>query len=197
LSTATNNNVECVTFSPDGTLVAYGRTAVNVLKIGLPNGSDLSLGSGTNPVFSVAFSPDGSTLAATDQSTIQIWTNGSSWVLSETITNEAVRATRVAYSPNGNLLMCGREDGTVTMSPNTHGALGQPTLLFNRISNASGHVNVVASVEPWTHYIIQSSADLTHWSFVTQLSVTNTSTLPVISVSNTNAAAFLRALTPP
>ena len=33
LSTATNNNVECVTFSPDGTLVGYGRTAVSVLKI--------------------------------------------------------------------------------------------------------------------------------------------------------------------
>jgi len=63
LSTATNNNVECVTFSPDGTLVAYGRTAVNVLKIGLTNGTDLTLGSGTNPVYAVTFSPDGSTLA--------------------------------------------------------------------------------------------------------------------------------------
>ena len=65
ISTSTSNDVECVTFSPDGTLVAWGRTAQNVLKIGvIANGTNPTLGSGTNPVFAVAFSPDGSTLAA-------------------------------------------------------------------------------------------------------------------------------------
>ncbi|MGA2279396.1 MAG: hypothetical protein ABSG80_03735 [Verrucomicrobiota bacterium] len=198
LSSATNNNVECVTFSPDGTLVAYGRTAVNVLKIGLPNGTDLTLGSGTNPVFSVAFSPDGSTLAATDQSTIQIWTNGSSWALCETITNEAVRASCLAYSPNGNLLLCGREDGTVTMSPNTRGALGQPSLTFTSFKvDTNGTAKIGASVQPWTHYVLLSSTNLKDWSFLTS-AVSSSNALTIAGLSASNAPArFYLATTPP
>ena len=198
LSTATNNNVECVTFSPDGTLVGYGRTAVNVLKVGLPNGTDLTLGSGTNPVFSVAFSPDGSTLAATVQNTIQIWTNGSSWALFDTITNEAVRASCLAYSPNGNLLLCGREDGTLTLSPNTRGALGQPKLTFAPLKlGAGGAATINASVQPWTHYVLQSSTNLKDWSFLTSaMSSSNTLTIAGPSISNA-PARFYRATTPP
>ena len=199
LSTATNNNVECVTFSPDGTLVAYGRTAVNVLGIGLPDGSDLTLGSGTNPVFSVAFSPDGSTLAATDQNTITLWTNNgsSSWALCETITNEVVRASCLAYSPNGNLLLCSREDGTVTMSPNTRGALGQPPLVFNSVSAGPASPTVLnATVQPRVHYVIQSSTNLSDWSFLT-LGVSDTNSLAVTdSTTNRAPAWFYRALTP-
>ena len=198
LSTATNNNVECVTFSPDGTLVAYGRTAVSVLKIGLPNGSDLTLGSGTNPVFSVAFSPDGSALAATDQNTIQIWTNGTSWTLSETVTNEVVRASRLAYSPNGNLLLCGREDGTVTMFPNTRGALGRPPLTFTSFKvDPNGTARFGASVQPWTHYVLLSSPNLQDWSFLTSaVSSSNALTVTDLSVSNAPARFYLTT-TPP
>jgi WD40 repeat protein len=201
LSTATNNNVECVTFSPDGTLVSYGRTASNVLKIGLLNGKDQTLGSGTNPVYSVAFSPDGNTLAATYQSTVQIWTNGSSWTnyaLCDTITNEAIRASCLAYSPNGNLFLCGREDGTVTMSPNVRGALGQPPLKFTPIkAGANGTVNLGATVQPLTHYVLMSSPDLKNWSFLTSaVSSSNTLTLTGLSASNAPARFYL-ATTPP
>jgi WD40 repeat protein len=198
LSTATNNNVECVTFSPDGTLVAYGRTAVNVLKIGLPNGTDLTLGSGTNPVFSVAFSPDGSTLAATCQNTVQVWTNGSSWTLCETITNEVVRASCLAYSPNGNLLLCGREDGTVTMSPNTRGALGQPPLRFASFSvDANGATTLKASVQPRTHYVLLTSTNLQDWSYLTS-AVSSSNVLMIAGPSISNAPArFHLATTPP
>ena len=200
LSTATNNNVECVTFSPDGTLVGYGRTAVNVLKIGLPNGTDLTLGAGTNPVFSVAFSPDGSTCAATDQNTVNIWTNNgaSTWALCETITNEVVRASCLAYSPNGNLLLCGREDGTVTLSPNTRGALGQPKLTFTSFKvDTNGTLKIGASVQPWTHYVLLSSTNLKDWSFLTSaLSSSNALTISGLSASNA-PARFYRATTPP
>ena len=198
LSTATNNNVECVTFSPDGTLVGYGRTAVNVLKIGLPNGTDLTLGSGTNPVFSVIFSPDGKTLAATDQSTIQIWTNGTSWALCETVTNETVRASCLAYSPNGNLLLCGRDDGTLTLSPNTRGALGQPKLAFTSFKvDTNGTAKIGASVQPWTHYVLLSSTNLKDWSFLTSaLSSSNALTISGLSASNA-PARFYRATPPP
>lgn len=200
LSTATNNNVECVTFSPDGTLVGYGRTAVNVLKIGLPNGTDLTLGAGTNPVFSVAFSPDGSTCAATDQNTINIWTNNgaSTWALCETITNEVVRASCLAYSPNGNLLLCGREDGTVTLSPNTRGALGQPKLTFTSFEvDTNGTAKIGASVQPWTHYVLQTSTNLNDWSFFSSAaSSSNALTIAGLSISNA-PARFYRATTPP
>ncbi len=176
-SSSTNNNVECVTFSPDGTKVAYGSTAVGVLKVGLiSDGSCLTNGTGTDPVFSVAFSPDGSTLAATDQHTIQFWlTNGSAWVLLGTATQEVVRASCLASSPNGNQLLCGREDGTVTLLPYsladflvtvgaasnpspTNGASGialHPTLSWTPGSNALTHAvylgsssNAVAQATP-------------------------------------------------
>ncbi|HXR04154.1 MAG TPA: hypothetical protein VN836_05545, partial [Verrucomicrobiae bacterium] len=198
LSTATNNNVECVTFSPDGTLVGYGRTAVNVLKIGLPNGTDVTLGAGTNPVFSVAFSPDGSTLAATYQNTVQVWTNGTSWGLFDTITNEVIRASTLAYSPNGNLLLCGREDGTVTMSPNTRGALGQPSLTFTSFKvDTNGTAKIGALVQPGTHYVLLSSTNLKDWSFLTS-AASSSNALTIAGLSASNAPArFYRATTPP
>lgn len=200
LSTATNNNVECVTFSPDGTLVGYGRTAVNVVKIGLPNGSDLTLGSGTNPVFSVAFSPDGRVYAATDQNSINIWTNNgpSSWTLCESITNETARASRIAYSPNGNLLLCGREDGTLTLSPNTRGALGRPPLAFTAISvDSSGAARINATVQPGTHYVLLTSSNLADWNFLAS-AVSASNTLTITGPPTGNApAGFYRATTPP
>ncbi|SPE50104.1 putative Histone acetyltransferase [Verrucomicrobia bacterium] len=202
ISPSTSNNVECVTFSRDGTLVAWGRDAPNDLKIGsIANGTNPSLGSGTNPVFSVAFSPDGSTLAATYQNTIQFWTNGSSWsswALCETVTNEVVRACCLAYSPNGNLFVCGREDGTVTMSPNTRGALGQPALTFTGITlNAMGATTISGSVQPWTEYVLFSSTNLTDWSFLT-LAVSSSKTLTIAGPSISNAPAnFFLATTPP
>ena len=202
LSLSTSNNVECVTFSPNGKLVAWGMSGQNVLNVGsIAEGTSTVLGSGTDPVFSVVFSPDGSTLAATDQNTTEIWTNGaswSSWALYQTIRNEAVRACRLAFSPNGNLLLCGREDGTVTMSTNNLGALGQPPLVFNSITVNPGPAAVLnATVQPWTHYVIQSSADLTNWGFLrtgvsatNQLSIADSMTMGV-------TLRFYRALTPP
>ena len=198
-SSATNNNVECVAFSPDGTKVAFGSTAVGVLKVGLiSNGSSVTLGSGTYPVFSVAFSPDGNALAAAIQNTIQIWTNGASWALFDTVTNEAVRASSLAYSPNGNLLLCGREDGTLTMLPNTRGAKGQPKLTFGPLKfGAGGATTINASVLPGVRYTLLSSTDMINWSFLTSaMSTSNSLTIPGLSASGVSAR-FYRATTPP
>jgi WD40 repeat protein len=201
LSPSASNNVECVTFSPDGKLVAWGMSGQNVLNVGsIADGTSTILGSGTNPVFSVVFSPDGTTLAATDQNAIGIWTNGassSSWALCQTVTNEAVRACRLAFSPNGNLLLCGREDGTLTMSTNNLGALGQPPLVFNSIIANPGSATVLnATVQPWTHYVVQSSADLTNWGFLTTgVSATNQLSIADSTTMGTPLRLY-RALTP-
>ena len=201
LSTSTSNNVECVTFSPDGKLVAWGRTGQNVLKIGqISDGTNPTLGSSTNPVFSVTFSPDGTTLAATtDQNTVTIWTNSSAttWALFDTITNEAVRASRLAYSPNGNLLLCGREDGALTMSPNTRGALGQPKLNFTSFKvDATGAAKITASVQPATHYVILTSTNLKDWSFLAS-AMSSSNSLTIAGLPTSNAPVrFHRAMTP-
>lgn len=202
LSPSPSNNVECVTFSPDGQFVAWGISGQNVLNIGsIASGASVTLGSGTNPVFSLAFSPDGTALAATDQNTIEIWTNGaswSSWALCGTVTNEAVRACRLAFSPNGNLLLCGREDGALTMSTNNPGALGQPPLVFNSITaRPPAPVVLNAMVQPRTHYVIQSSANLSDWSFLA-LGVSDTNVLSIADSTTLDAPLrFYRAITPP
>jgi WD40 repeat protein len=142
-----NNNVECVAFSPDGGSVAFGSSGTNLLYVGLiSNGSVQKLGgTGINPLSSVAFSPNASKLAATDQSTLNLWTNTgpSTWTLSETVTNEVVQPSSLAYSPNGNLLMWGRNDGTVAMSPTSLAALPVRVGAASNPSPANGATGVV------------------------------------------------------
>src|SRR5207249_108892 len=104
----------------------------------------------------------------------------------------------IEYSPNGNLLLCGRGDGTITLSPNTHGALGRPPMIFTScIVDGSGVVRIGAKVQPWTHYLFQSSSNLVDWNFLTAgASASNTLIFADHSISNA-PAAFYRAATPP
>lgn len=192
------NNVESVAFSPDGDTVASGSSGANALLVWrVSDGSSRSFGTGTNPVFFVAFSPDGSMLASADQDTIKLW-NVATGALSDTVTQETFQASCLAYSPNGNLLLCGRADATLMLVTNALGALGQPPLVFNSILAGPASPAVLnATVQPWTHYVIQSSANLADWSYLT-LGVSDTNSL-VIADSTTNGAPvrFYRALTPP
>jgi WD40 repeat protein len=191
-------NIESVAFAPDGASVASGSSGANSLRVWrLSDGSPRTFGSGTNPVFAVAFSPDGATLASVDQNTVRFW-DVAAGTLSETVTQETVRASSVAYSPNGNLFLCGREDGTVTMSTNSRGALGQPPLTFTSFQvETNGVTTISASAQPWTHYVLWSSTNLTDWSYLTSaVSSTNVLTIAGPSVSNA-PAGFYRATTPP
>jgi WD40 repeat protein len=161
------------------------------------DGSSRSFGAGTNPVFFVAFSPDGSTLASADQDSIKLW-NVAAGALNTTITQETFQASCLAYSPNGNLLLCGRADATLMLTTNALGALGQPPLIFNSIVAGPPSPTVLnATAQPRTHYVIQSSTNLSDWSFLT-LGASDTNLL-VITDSATNGAPirFYRALTPP
>jgi WD40 repeat protein len=192
------HNIESIAFAPDGSSVASGSSGSNALKIWqLADGSSRNFGSGTNPVFAVAFSPDGATLASVDRNAVQFW-DVAAGALSETVTQEVVRPSSVAYSPNGNLFLCGREDGTVTMSTNSRGALGQPPLRFTSLKvDSNGATTISASVQPWTHYVLLSSTNLMDWSFLT-LAVSDTNALTIAGPSIRYApAGFYRATTPP
>ena len=196
--TGHTKNVEAVAFSPDGDTVASGSSGTNSLIVWrVSDGSSRILGTGTNPVFFVAFSPDGSTLASADQDTIKLW-NVAAGTLSDTLTQELFQVSTLAYSPNGNLLLCGRADATLVLATNALGALGRPPLVFNSISAGPDTPAVLnAAVQPQTHYVIQSSGDLADWAFLT-LGVSETNSLAVLdSTTNAAPARFYRAITPP
>ena len=193
------NNIEAVAFAPDGNSLASGSSGPNSLKVWrLSDSSSRNFGTGTNPVSAVAFSPDGATLASSDRDSIKFW-NVASGTVSETVTQNAYRVTSVAFSPNGNFFVYGREDATVLLSTNIYGALGQPALAFVNFTPPSlpGGAGFSASVQPWTHYIIQSSTNLTGWTYLLRAaSGSNTLSVSGLPVAN-DPAVFLRAVTPP
>jgi hypothetical protein len=104
----------------------------------------------------------------------------------------------MAYSPNGNLFLFGREDGAMALSANSRGALGQPPLEFNRFEvETEGITRINASVQPWTHYAILTSTNLEDWSVLSTV-MSRTSELTISAESTSNAPVqFYRALTPP
>ena len=197
--TGHSNNIESLAFAPDGNSLASGSSGPNSLKVWqLSDGSARNFGTGTNPVSSVAFSPDGATLASTDRDSLKFWSVATATV-SETVTQGAYRVTSLAFSPNGNLFLYGREDATVLLSTNIYGALGQPALAFVNSTPPSmpGGAGFSASVQPWTHYIIQSSTNLTGWTYLLRAaSGSNTLSVSGLPVAN-DPAVFLRAVTPP
>ncbi|MGA2800870.1 MAG: WD40 repeat domain-containing protein [Verrucomicrobiota bacterium] len=193
-----SNNVEAVAFSPDGNTVASGSSGTNSLKVWqVSDGSSRNFGTSTNPVSFVAFSADGSTLASADQDTIKLW-NVAGGTLSQTITQETFRVSCLAYSPNGNLFLYGRQDATLALVDNALGALGQPPLVFNSLTAGPDTPTILnATVQPRTHYVIQSSTNLSDWTFLT-LAVSNTNLLSILDPTTNRAAAlFYRAITPP
>ena len=101
-----------VTFSPDG------RTLVNTTNTGTINLWDTSdwklLGSLQNntPVFAIDFSPTGKTLATTGYETVNLWSveNGDKIT---SLTGHTGWVRSVAFTPAGNTIASGGDDGTV------------------------------------------------------------------------------------
>jgi WD40 repeat protein len=156
---------------------------------------------GSNPVSAIAFSPDGATLAVSDREYIKFW-NVTAGTVSEVVTQNAYRVTSLAFSPNGNLFIYGRDDATVALSTNTYGMRGQPALNFTGITPGSEEeetsAGFSATAQPWTRYIIQYSTNLnTGWSFLMPVASGNSTVIaPTLPVTN-QAGVFLRAITPP
>jgi WD40 repeat protein len=200
-----SNNIESLAFSPDGSLLASGASgSTSSLRVWqLSDSTYRAFGNGTNPVSTIAFSPDGATLAASDREYIKFW-NVATATVSETVTQNAYRVTSLAFSPNGNLFAYGREDATVLVSTNTYGVRGQPALNFTSVVPGSEEeetgTSFIATAQPWTRYIIQSSTNLNAgWSYLMQVSSgPGTVIAPMLPIPLTNRTdVFLRAITPP
>ena len=118
--------VNSVAFSPDGTMLASGNDEDAVLLWDVTTGELLKAFEG-NPqgVDSVAFSPDGSTLASAGEDTVRLW-DIATGRLKDTLTlpisltgGRRIAYTRVAFSPDGDILVSGIYRKTLFLWLNT------------------------------------------------------------------------------
>ncbi|MFB2970819.1 protein kinase [Aerosakkonema sp. BLCC-F183] len=137
--TGHSNDVKSVAFSPDGQTLASSSEQLklpiwldrdhtvddNTIKIWDISSGQLktTLTRHSNPVYSVAFSPDGQTLASGGwDNTIKIW-DISSGKLKTTLTGHYHRVYSVAFSPDGQTLASGGLDNTIKIWDIRSGAL--------------------------------------------------------------------------
>jgi len=192
------HNIESIAFSPDGDTVASGSSGLNALRLWrVSDGSSRTIGNETNPVYSIAFSPDGSTIAAASSDTIKLW-DVTTGALIQAITQETVRVSCLGYSPNGNLLVFGRQDATLAALRNTVGARMQLPLVFTCIAAADpGRVRLHAAVQPRTRYVIQWSTNLCDWTYLTIVASDTNKVEFSDTCENTLNSRFYRGITPP
>ena len=105
--------IDCLAFSPDGTQLAIGTMSGEVRILDTHNNQVSVLSGGTKAARMVAWSPDGSAVAAAYfDKTVRIW-NTSDHTLRATLTGHTDLVLAVAWSPDGSRVVSGGEDNTI------------------------------------------------------------------------------------
>jgi len=157
--------VVSISFNPTGNLLASAGQTDDLICI-WTNGVAaplLSLTSMASGARAVAFSPDGTLLAAGGSDSIQMWQT-SNWQPVWSCASETVGINALSFSPNGTFLVFGREDGTVGRMWNPMAA---PVQLLLGATQAGQFTISNPSYSPFL--TVQSSSDLAHWSALTNL----------------------------
>ncbi|WP_437492801.1 pentapeptide repeat-containing protein [Sorangium sp. So ce1014] len=126
-----------VAISPDGTLLASGHAGWIVLRE-LATGTALRVLTGHSAwITSIAFSPDGDTLASgSDDCSVRLWDVSTGNVLG-VLKGHSRDVTTVAFSPDGEWLASGAHDATVRL---------WQVGTFRQLSVLQGHLDGVTSV---------------------------------------------------
>ncbi|KIK53172.1 hypothetical protein GYMLUDRAFT_942491 [Collybiopsis luxurians FD-317 M1] len=145
--------VNSVTFSPDGTQIAFGSGDFSIQIWDASTGEEvLKLVGHTGPVLSVAFSPDGSRIASgSADKSLRIWNALTGQEVCK-LHGHTDNVRSVAFSPNGTLITSGLDDASVQI---WNASTGQ------EVHKLDGHTDYVMSVafSPDGTLIASSSGD--------------------------------------
>ncbi len=120
-----NSTIEDLTFSPDGTILASGDTDETIMLWDIKSNISSVIYKGTySSSFTLTFSPDGELLASgDDDGNVRILkvnenNNGLRRLMSQNMfklkhSGHKDKVTSMAFSPDGNILISGSEDGTI------------------------------------------------------------------------------------
>ncbi|CDR10606.1 trypsin-like peptidase domain-containing protein [Streptomyces iranensis] len=148
-----SDTVRALKFSPDGKMIAFGRDDGTIHIWEVATGKTHYTLKQHGRLSDLAFSPDGKTLATTNENDVQVWdtTTGKAQY---TLAGHTGLVTSLAFSPNGKTLATGSEDTTAQL---------WDVATQKARYKLAGHADVVSSVSfsPNGKYLATGGQDAT------------------------------------